>query len=197
MMSLLPVDMDGDGDADILASDRRGERRGVYWLERPEGASADWARHDIGGGDHEVMFITAVPAESGGVTSVFAAVSAKYFLQLHRDNDHALEWSEFEIPFPDRTGTGKAVEAGEIDLDGTHDLVLTCENAKDAHGVFWLSGNKSGEQPFAEAHAISGLEGTKFDLVVLHDLDADGDLDVLTCEERENLGVIWYENPAR
>ncbi len=32
------------------------------------------------------------------------------------------------------------------------------------------------------------------------DLDGDGDLDVLTCEENygeksEGLGVIWYENP--
>jgi hypothetical protein len=31
----------------------------------------------------------------------------------------------------------------------------------------------------------------------LVDLDGDGDLDVLTCEERAGLGVIWYENPAR
>ena len=30
----------------------------------------------------------------------------------------------------------------------------------------------------------------------LADLDGDGDLDVLTCEEVGNLGVIWYENPA-
>ena len=29
------------------------------------------------------------------------------------------------------------------------------------------------------------------------DLDADGDRDVVTCEERDNLGVIWYENPSR
>ncbi len=34
------------------------------------------------------------------------------------------------------------------------------------------------------------------------DLDGDGDLDVLTCEEDygENsagLGVIWYENPGK
>lgn len=29
------------------------------------------------------------------------------------------------------------------------------------------------------------------------DLDADGDLDLLTCEEVHNLGVFWYENPAR
>jgi len=29
------------------------------------------------------------------------------------------------------------------------------------------------------------------------DLDADGDLDLLTCEEVANLGVFWYENPQR
>ena len=45
---------------------------------------------------------------------------------------------------------------------------------------------------------ISGtIEGVKFDRIETIDLDGDGDLDVLTCEERDNLGVIWYENPLR
>ena len=44
---------------------------------------------------------------------------------------------------------------------------------------------------------ISGdSRGVKFDLIQLLDLDQDGDLDLLTCEERDNLGVIWYENPT-
>ena len=42
---------------------------------------------------------------------------------------------------------------------------------------------------------ISGPLGVKYDRVELLDLDDDGDLDVLTCEEADNLGVIWYENP--
>ena len=50
---------------------------------------------------------------------------------------------------------------------------------------------------FREAHEISGPRGVKFDLLQLLDVDGDGDLDVLTCEERHNLGVVWYENPAR
>ena len=33
--------------------------------------------------------------------------------------------------------------------------------------------------------------------VTTGDLDEDGDLDVITCEESSNLGVIWYENPVK
>ena len=29
----------------------------------------------------------------------------------------------------------------------------------------------------------------------LADLDGDGDLDAITCEEVDNLGVFWFENP--
>ena len=44
---------------------------------------------------------------------------------------------------------------------------------------------------------ISDLQGSKFDLLQLMDVDQDGDLDVITCEERDNLGLVWYENPTR
>ena len=45
-------------------------------------------------------------------------------------------------------------------------------------------------------HGLSGPAGVKFDRIELRDLDGDGDLDLITCEERDNLGVFWYENPA-
>ena len=44
---------------------------------------------------------------------------------------------------------------------------------------------------------MSSDRGVKFDLVQLLDIDRDGDLDILTCEERDGLGVLWYENPTR
>ena len=34
------------------------------------------------------------------------------------------------------------------------------------------------------------------DLLEAVDLDGDGDLDLITCEEVADLGVIWYENPT-
>ena len=44
---------------------------------------------------------------------------------------------------------------------------------------------------------LGGRAATKFARAEVIDLDGDGDLDVVTCEERESLGVIWYENPHR
>jgi hypothetical protein len=90
------------------------------------------------------------------------------------------------------------VAVGDIDLDGRLDLVFSCEGANgEQSGVMWLSYRKAVTDREWMAHEISGAPGTKYDLVQLIDLDGDGDLDVLTCEEVENLGVIWYENPAR
>ena len=70
---------------------------------------------------------------------------------------------------------------------------------KNLHGVLWLENNGEPENPTWQPHPISGKEkGIKYDRIELLDLDGDGDLDLLTCEEREGgggLGVIWYENP--
>jgi hypothetical protein len=63
--------------------------------------------------------------------------------------------------------------------------------------VMWLSYTHSVFDTHWTAHTVSGLHGTKYDLVELIDLDGDMDLDIVTCEERDNLGVIWYENPTK
>jgi hypothetical protein len=98
-----------------------------------------------------------------------------------------------EIP-GEKLGTGKSIRSADVNLDGNEDLVYSCEQANGAkHGVVWLDMTQEG----LKIRPISGPEGVKFDLIQLVDLDADGDLDVITCEERANLGVFWYENPTR
>lgn len=102
-------------------------------------------------------------------------------------------WKQEIVSFPTYTETGKSVAIGDIDLDRTQDIVVSCENAfEDRAGVFWMQQRDS----LWISHPGSGPEGVKFDRVELLDLDGGGDLDILTCEESENLGVIGYENPC-
>ncbi len=199
IMSLIATDMDGDGDDDVLVSDRRGKGRGCLWLENPDTAAAKhrpWPVHRIGGEDHEVMFLTQGDLDQDGLDDVVVATKDNGLLFFRRLSANGHRWRRHTIAMPENTGTGKAVAIGDVDRDGRRDLVVTCEHAGDGKsGVFWLRYVTAPTDPVWVRYEISGPEGIKYDLAELIDLDADGDLDVLTCEERANLGVIWYENP--
>ncbi len=205
IMSLQSVDMDRDGDLDILISDRKGPIRACRWLENPGAADAlkkPWSHYFIGCWDKEVMFLTTADIDEDGLQDVLAAVNANKVGQiaiLRRLDTKGQQWKEYVIPYPEQAGTAKAVAVGDINLDGVKDIVFSCENAKGPKsGVMWLSRRKGVFEGDWQAHDVSGPAGIKYDLVELLDLDGDGDLDVLACEEQENgkgLGLFWYENP--
>lgn len=201
IMSLQAHDMDGDGDRDVLFSDRKGKRRGVKWLENPgakaTAGGAPWPEHVVGGQDREVMFLAVGDLDQDQRSDVVCAVRGRGFAWFQRKSEDGKSWKTHEIEMPDNCGTGKGVAIGDMNGDGQQDLVFSCENASGGKsGVRWLSYNKSPAEAKWQDHEISGPAGVKFDRLELIDLDADGDLDVLTCEERNQLGVVWYENPG-
>ncbi len=200
IMSVVAHDMDGDGDDDIVFSDRKGTRAGVFWLEHP-GPGRDtrkpWTEHPIGSGHLEPMFLDLADLDGDGLEDVVAADKGKGLIVHRRTPGAPPAWESVTVPLPPGTGTAKSAAVGDIDLDGRPDVVVTCENAKALSGVVWMTPRERRlDGPWA-TREISGPVGTKYDFAKLIDLDGDGDLDVLTCEEVENLGVIWYENPAR
>jgi hypothetical protein len=202
IMSLRSLDLDGDGDEDILASDRKGSRRGVLWLENPGTSAtaegAEWIEHRVGAGDREVMFLAVADLDEQVHRAIICAVKGRGIAVYWRPENQADRWRTHEIQMPDGCGSGKGVAVCDMDLDGRQDLVFSCEHATDGRsGVRWLSYNRSAFDPVWQDHEISGPEGVKFDRIELLDLDHDGDQDVLACEERDNLGVFWYENPTR
>ncbi|QDU79083.1 FG-GAP repeat protein [Polystyrenella longa] len=226
LMSLHSLDMDVDGDLDIVLSDRRGvtgnqelgpnenraedrtdaravRLRGVRWLENP-GNRRDqveqWKSHPIGGERDEVMFMQPTDFDSNGVWDFFVATRAQEILFLRGKPGSPVTYDTIRIPIPPTAGTAKAVQLADINLDRQLDLVVSCENAENKMGLFWMSINLNREGTVGQLtpYNVSGMEeGIKYDLVEAIDLDQDGDFDLLTCEERDNLGVIWYENPLK
>ncbi|WP_194242401.1 FG-GAP repeat domain-containing protein [Gimesia benthica] len=205
IMSLYAVDMDGDGDQDLLTTDRKGKHRGCRWLENPGSDSSKgkpWQNHWVGGQDREVMFAHLADLDQDGLQDILVVSRAPDEVHWYRRLDQSgLKWDHRVIPYPQNTGGGKGVAVGDLDRDGQLDLVLSCEHAAPPRsGMFWLRGTRDGDQFNWEPREISGPQGIKYDRIELLDLDADGDLDVLCCEERHKkrgLGLFWYENPGQ
>lgn len=199
IMSLRSVDVDGDRMEDLLVTDRKGKSRGVFYLKKSVKPEIAWRKVSFPGPSMEWMFLDW---RTTGDSKFLAAatrdgVIVEFSLTVPAKTNLAGNWSRRQIKNPFEIRHGKAVSFGDIDLDGTVDWVHSTNTGVDKknHGlpaVSWLDGKNP-----KLFYPISGSRGKKFDRMELVDLDLDGDLDVLTCEERDNLGVIWFENPTR
>ncbi len=192
IMSLIAQDLDSDGDPDVVLTDRKGVRTGAFWLENPNDESSAWKERSVGALGREAMFADLGDIDGDGRLDLAVAVKPRDIVLCFRKADGG--WDERIVRLaPQGMGEAKAVKIADLNGDGRADLVFTCEGAQgDLEGIVWLEGTRDGQW---KIKPLGGPAGTKFDLIRTLDLDDDGDLDVLTCEEKDGLGVIWYENP--
>ncbi len=206
-MSLIPRDIDRDGDLDVVVTDRFNDAgmAGARWLENPgTGTLAQqnaWPNHFIGAQGLEPMLSDIADLDGDGLEDLLVPIFNAGVYFFRRTSATLDQWDLFPINVPANVGTAKGVGTGDIDLDGRPDLVMTFAGANPPRsGVVWMSYDNSPMDPVWVDHEISGSEGQKFDVAGLVDMDGDGDIDVVTTEEQADgvgLGVIWYENPAR
>ena len=202
IMSIWKRDMDEDGDIDVVVSDRRGPLCGCRWLENPGYGpmqTKPWKNHLMGAGGKEVLSMVLADLDGDGLQDAVVAVKEMQLFFLKRLDKAGLKWRTHVISADFKAGNTRAVVVADVNGDKQKDLVLTTWNAKAKHGVLWLEYKYTPEDKEWMPHQISGTEkGIKYDRIEMLDLDRDGDLDLLTCEEREGnggMGVFWYENP--
>lgn len=206
VMSILLRDMDGDGDTDIVVSDRRLELQACRWLENPgigPNQKKPWLNHMIGAEKLEVMFMTMSDIDKDGVEEAVVTERTQQTIRIFkRLNTSGTSWSERILKIPASTGSAKSVELGDINGDGVQDFVLsTNTDGASKVGLSWIDGTEIVDTEDLILKSISGAHNAKYDKVELVDMDRDGDLDVLICEENfgegsKGLGVVWYENPT-
>jgi hypothetical protein len=187
--------LEAEGERYLVYSDRKGPASGIHLV--PILTEAPWFGSPVlvGAGGEEVMFLDIARYDEDSRVDIIAAIKPQTIRVYCQPEEPAEAWEKtIDIgPVPnDRFGTVKAVKVMNpiVRIDGfAPPLVVTCENAHDKKSGVLLA-----RQP-GVWQSISGSEGIKFDRIALLDLDGDGDLDIVTCEETAGLGVVWYENP--
>lgn len=216
IMSLILRDMDSDGDQDLLLSDRNSfsgspDTRGIYWLRNPGAASLlanpsqAWASQTVGMVGQNAMLLAVGDLDGDGFTDIASGNGSNQSINIFYGGDTAgTIWAAVQpvVTLGSAFGsTGKAMSFADIDNDGDQDVVFSAANADgNRSGLIWLEYTDPRSTSGWTAHQVAGPLGIKYDLVPTIDMDADGDLDIVTTEENEvpnsiGLGVLWYENP--
>lgn len=197
IMSLQAVDLNADGINDLLVSDRKGVHRGVWWFR---GTKTGVAREPvlIGGQDVEVMFLTTADFDGDGDLDIAVAARPQLLLLFENRASDGTDWEARTLALPADAGLGKGV-AVETEFGQTEIFVSSGPvPEKNRRSIVRFDWNDPTDVMTGDPDLIDtpgGTAGIKFDRMELVDMDGDGDRDLLTCEERENLGVIWYERP--
>jgi len=208
VMSVFVTDMNNDGLADIVYTDRKTIPREARWLENPGGDLRPpdqlWKNHAIGDTTKVVLFMDIDDLDNDGRQDVVVATEDDQIHFYRKLADNGLQWATLRIQYPEEVGLrGKGIQVADIDQDGKKDLIVSFEKAEgNRSGVVWLRYKQTAFDTVWDRNEVSGPEGIKFDLVPVHDLDGDGLPDIITTEENNNarneqkgLGVVWYKNP--
>lgn len=184
--------LEQEGERYLVFSDRKGAHSGIFITPFANKAPGFGEPVLIGGGGEEVMFLDLALLDDDGRLDVVASIRPDKTRVIYQPENPLTLWedsADLESLDLKTFGSAKAVKVGLIDDDQIPDFVITCERAQGRlKGVLFSN-------VFSEFEAISDSEGVKYDRIELLDLDDDGDLDIITCEERAGLGVIWFENP--
>jgi hypothetical protein len=201
-----PIDLDGDGDLDIVIGSR-GENRIAFFENRSTEGNFSFIEHAIGINGPPMSgfnFAYADLSGDGRLDIISRAGQAIAWIEQPANIDHA--WNSHPIgTFLPDTITG--IELGDINADGLVDVLVGSYsegsrlsdaaelNSHDALGrLGWFANPGSKSEPWIR-HDISRRKRGMFDKFIARDMDLDGDIDFVGTRGNSAPfdGVFWLE----
>lgn len=190
------VDLDGDGDLDLIAAGSHGEE--VVWYEHPVNPANAWPKHTI---------TAPVGPPSPPTCSEFNAVGELIVWDV--DDDQKLDvvvsqgelnkilwyrydidptgvWTEYVID--DNVPGPSGMDIGDIDGDGDLDLIVGATGGM----IAWYPQPVQLYNPNWPRYVVDDSVHLTF-YVNATDMDGDGDLDLVSADQNDN-HILWYEN---
>ena len=187
---VLAVDLDLDGDNDVVTAKGSDKEASVFWYENPGGkATSGWKEHKVATVERasEVKDVEVHDMDHDGKPDVVVRTKHKFAVYFQRSPD---SWMEVKTDNAEREG----MMIGDVDGDGDHDAVMN---------GFWL---ENPENPRTGKWKRHNIDPTWYEDVTggwqdhsvmadIKDLNNDGKADViLSHSEKTGFAIAWYES---
>ena len=186
-LSVFAIDLDSDGDVDILSASYQDDK--ISWFENDGAADPGFTFHSISAAANGAYSVYATDIDNDGDIDVLSASSFDDKIAWYENNGAA------DPSFTAHTITTSAdgaasVFAADLDSDGDID-VLSASLLDDK--VIWYENTTSapGTPTFTAADIATSAD--KAHSVFVADMDNDGDLDIVSASEEDD-AIAWYEN---
>ena len=173
------VDLDGDGDIDVLSALIHDDK--IAWYEN--NGSESFTAHNISTSADGASSVYAVDLDGDGDMDVLASSKDDDKISWYENNG-----SESFTTHTIATSANAPFSVYAVDVDGDGDIDVLSASIHDDK-IAWYENN--GSESFT-AHTISTDADYAFSVYAV-DLDGDGDMDVLSASINDDK-IAWYEN---
>lgn len=191
---LIPIDMDGDGDVDLLTMARGEGSDSIAWYANPGKAVAltnAWVRHAVGHVDDPRSMALAYMDADAFVDIVVSSGTGKGIWGFQAPTtstdllDTTKRWAQHSIVSLG-TDKGSGVYAADMDGDGVTEIVA------GTTGTGKLSLYKFDATTQAWVEKVIDDTPGNYGRILIVDLDLSGTYDVVAPIDAANSQVVWY-----
>ncbi|MCK4504404.1 MAG: VCBS repeat-containing protein, partial [Candidatus Aegiribacteria sp.] len=185
--SCYPVDIDSDGDMDVLGTDCSSIYDGIYLWVNVDGSGTVWETYIIDDNSYSPHFVCSADIDGDGDPDVIACdFGPDAMITWYENNLPSIDWSKHHVAF---IQDGEELFPVDMDLDGDIDILSACWGPPTV--ALWENANGTGTVWIEHEICMDIGLGSS---VYAADIDGDDDLDVISTGTWDNCRISWFEN---
>ncbi|MDE0920398.1 MAG: FG-GAP-like repeat-containing protein [Arenicellales bacterium] len=179
------ADMDGDGDLDIVSASKNDDT--IAWYENDGEADPSWSAANIATSADGAKDVYIADMDSDGDLDIVSASSTDDTIAWY-ENDGAVNPSWTAANIATSADGAWAVHVADMDADGDLDIVSASQYDDT---IAWYENDGEADPSWSAANIATSADSAKD--VHVADMDADGDLDIVSASHNDDT-IAWYEN---